>query len=157
MRIKELKPGDISTFSKIAKEIINGCSHYDKNTKKEELSVYSEKFLHENRKAAKNVYFLVFEGKEVIGFCHGYFDSGTFWLNWLGILPAFRRQGKAAEVLKFLESYLLDRGVHKIWFDTIVTNKESIKFFQKHGYHKFTTLRNHWCGFDYFLWEKFLK
>jgi len=57
----------------------------------------------------------------------------------------------------FLESSVHQRDCHKVWCDTKVDNVQSISLLISLGYTKVATLKNHWYGLDYYLWEKLIN
>lgn len=141
----------LSTF---IPEIIKNVIYYNDAAKKQECKEYQ---LYNIRKLLidKNHIFLISTDKtHLTGFLHGYKDMGTFWINWIGVFPNFRKQGIGCDLIGSLEKRVRRHNIHKIWFGTIMYNTPAIKFFTNCGYHIITNLRRHWYKSDFYIWEK---
>ena len=156
MKISKIDKKDIIKFSNLAQEVIINTPYYNKLAKENEIKKYNQ----ENSKIRLNdpmFLDIAAKGKNKIeGFCSGYYYAGTFWIDWIGVSKKSRKKGLATQILNFLESYLLNYGVHKIWFDTRTDNKESNSLFKKLRYKKIVLLKNHWYNQDFYLWYKLI-
>ena len=154
--IEFLKKRDAANFSRLARGVIAATDYYSKTAKRHEAANYRAEKVVEKLLGRKYLHLCAkLEGK-MVGFCDGYFDLGIFWVDWIGVEKGFRRKGIATRMLKFLEKKLKRGKAHKIWFDSRISNRESIGLFKKLGYRKIAFLRNHWYGQDFYLWEKFI-
>jgi len=156
MEVSYLEPKDVKEFSELALQIISQTTYYSPLALETEMKKFIPLVILEKLKD-KNYLFCVLKNQnKILGFSSGYFDLGTFWIDWIGSAPSFRRSGVASQLLAFQEKYLQTQGVHKIWFDTRTENKESLALFEKLGFRKICFLEKHWYEQDFYLWEKFL-
>ena len=93
---------------------------------------------------------------KVVGFVFGSINTGMLHLMWLGVDSEYRKLGVAEKLIKKAEIWAKGR-VHKIWFDTRINNKESVPLAKKLKYKKAATLRKHYYGQDFYIWEKLVK
>lgn len=70
-------------------------------------------------------YFLFYDDeKEPIGFSSGCLqDAYTFFMEWSGILPAYRRQGLYSAFLAKLLAYLKELGIERVTSNHMGTNR----------------------------------
>ena len=82
-----------------------------------------------------NAVFLVAEKEGcLIGSAFGTHDGRKGWINRVAVLPAKRRKGIAAALVREVEKRLKEKGVCIIACLVEEWNKESLNFFQKVGY-----------------------
>lgn len=158
MKISLLKKKEIRGFCSLVKKVIAGTPYYSRSAKKGETRKFTPRFV-ENSMAESGglfrpLYISAIEDKKHLGFCVGYIYGGTFWIDWIGVERRSRRKGVASSLYDFLKRELRRRGAHKLWCDTIVTNRESIALFRGLGFRRAALLKNHWYGHDYYIWEK---
>lgn len=79
--------------------------------------------------------------------------DGVGTVNWLYVLPEYRKKGIARKMLSKVEKDFLKRGCHKL----IVTSEIASGFYRKIGYKREGLLKNHWWGKDFYIFSKFLK
>lgn len=79
--------------------------------------------------------------------------DGIGTVNWLYILPEYRKKGIARKMLSKVEKEFIQKGCHKL----IVTTEISGSFYRKIGYKKEGLLKNHWWNKDFYIFSKFLK
>lgn len=155
LKIRRFRSGEAAPVAKLARSVIHAVPYYKPEMRWGEAGQYTAAQV--ASRARKGQVFLVAREKgRVVGFCHGYDDLGTFWLNWIGVSPTARKSGIAHKLMARLERVARKQGAHKLWFDTIVQNREASRFFRGHGYRRVARLNRHWHGDDYLLWEKFL-
>lgn len=157
MKIAKLRKKEIKAFSIIVSEIIKKIPYYSSEAKKSEIKKFSPSQLRLKMADKNNILLTAEDGKSIIGFCTGYFDAGTFWVDWLGVKNGYRHHGVAHKFSTFLLKILKAHQVHKVWFDTRTNNKESIDFITKLGFRKVATLHKHWYKQDFNLWYKFIR
>lgn len=153
--INPLNEKDVKEFSKLATEVISKTPYYSQNAKKHELKKFEVKCLKQKIKDKNNCYVTAKVNNKIVGFCYGYFDAGTFWLEWIGVGKEFRRKGIATSMIMFAHKKLKSR-VHKIWNDSRSNNKEAVAFFKKLKFEKVAHIKNHWYKQDFCLWQKFI-
>ncbi len=147
---------DIPSVSSIARKIIGATSYYTNEAREAECDKFNEENLQSILKNENAIVHVAKDGDDVIGFIYGYFDCGTFWADWVGVLAEYRRKGVAFSLMRKLEMILRETKTHKVWCDTRSDNKESNALLQKLGFERVAHLKNHWYKQDYYLWEKFL-
>ena len=79
--------------------------------------------------------------------------DGVGIVNWLYVLPEYRKEGIARKMLSKVEKIFLQRGCHKL----VVTSEIASDFYRKIGYKKEGLLKNHWWGKDFYIFSKVLK
>jgi ribosomal protein S18 acetylase RimI-like enzyme len=156
MEIAVLKDKYLEEYSKFVAKIIFNIPYYSNLSKKEEIKKFSSLNLRKNIKDKNKLYICAIEDKKIIGFVCGYFDAGTFWIDWIGISQRFRNKGVAENLENYLEKILRKSKIHKIWCDSRTNNKEVINLFKKLGFRKITKISKHWYKLDFYLWEKLL-
>ena len=154
MEIKTLTKKELSDYSNLAKKIILNTNYYTEHAKREESEKFSEESLEKKIKDRNNLFVFAEEDKKLIAFFNGQYDSGTFWANWLGVDPTYRNKGITEKILFYVNCELERNNVHKVWFDTLVNNKEAVGLVKKLGFKKIGRLNNHWHNQDFYLWEK---
>ncbi|MCC7574397.1 GNAT family N-acetyltransferase [Candidatus Woesearchaeota archaeon] len=157
MRIKILKENRINEYSKLARETISESKYYNENAKKSEIQKLGINQIKKDLKNKNNIFIYVENQKEIIAFCNGYKEHGLFWINWIGVKETHRKKGVAKKIIHYLEEEMKKKNIHKIWFDTLIKNEESVQLIKKLKYKKVSTLKNHWYNQDFYLWEKIIN
>lgn len=147
---------EIEEFCQLVRIVISNTPYYTDTAKSQELEEYTFAVVSKNLSDKTHEYFAAYVGKKMVGFLHGRYDMGTFWINWIGVDDGFRKHGVASKMIGHIEKYMRGKRVHKIWLDTKQNNFVSISFFLKHGYRIVATMNNHWYNADFYLWEKLL-
>lgn len=157
MKIELLKNTEIENFSKFAKDTIGQASHYSLLARKEEIKKFSKKNILDNIKYREYLYAVAKNGNDIVGFSCGYFDAGTFWIDWICVGKDYQRKGIAKNIFEFLIKTAKKHKVHKIWCDTRITNKNAISLMKKIKFKRIGLLKKHWYGQDFYFWEKILS
>lgn len=64
-----------------------------------------------------------FEGENLVGWCHGWFDGpAQFYMANSAVLPEYRRQGVYSALVKVMVEEVSRRGVSKIFSHHVATN-----------------------------------
>lgn len=79
--------------------------------------------------------------------------DGIGVVNWLYVLPEYRKKGLAGKLLSKAEKEFLQTYCHKV----VVTTEIASGFYRKIGYKKEGLLKNHWWGKDFYIFSKVLK
>jgi len=79
--------------------------------------------------------------------------DGVGVVNWLYVLPEYRKKGLAGKLLSKVEKEFLQKDCHKV----VVTTEIASGFYRKIGYKKEGLLKNHWWGKDFYIFSKVLK
>lgn len=82
--------------------------------------------------------FLCKEAGEIVGLCSYYQQEDDppdrFWVGWIGVLPAFRRQGMGRTMLEWVEQQMRARGGVHSWVYTERKNVGAMEFYADAGY-----------------------
>ncbi|MFC2088254.1 GNAT family acetyltransferase [Calditrichota bacterium] len=71
---------------------------------------------------------------KVIASVMGGYEGHRGWINYLAVLPEYRGNGFAREIMKVVEQKLKNIGCPKINLQIRSSNKEVIKFYERIGY-----------------------
>lgn len=157
IKISKLKEPDVPAYYKLIRRVILGTPYYSKWAKKEESTGYTLAWLKVGIKDKNRKLFLIAkDDNKAVGFLFGVVGTGMLHLYWAGVDPKYRKQGIASQLMRKAEQWAKGK-VHKIWFDTRTTNRESIPLAKKLKYHKAAILRKHYYGQDFYIWEKSVK
>ncbi len=135
------------------RDTIEPLTFYNERARRAELARYTADGLRALIAAAPQSVIVARDGGQLVGFCVSRFDDGTIWLSWFGTAVHARGRGIGAALLAALAEALPSRGAHKIWCDSRVENAASRSVLERFGFRRVTTLKNHWYGQDYYLWE----
>ena len=157
MKVRIAKSKDIHSLSKFYKDIISSNPYYSKQAINKESKRFSIPNLTKEFRDKDNLYIITQEGNDIIGARNGYYEAGMFWCDWCVVHPLCRRKGVSKALMTFLENKLKKEGLHKIWCDSRTNNKESKIALKRMGFNRITTIKNHWYGQDFILWQKLLR
>lgn len=141
-------------LSRMFRQIVSGLPYYNEIAKSAEIAKYSPELLRASVSERPDSVLIARDGPKLAGFCFSEDDDGTVWLAWFGVHPSYRRQGIGRALLQKLEEVTRNRNLHKIWCDCRTENEASKAVLSLHGYVELCTVRNHWYGQDFILWEK---
>ncbi|MEO6316381.1 MAG: GNAT family N-acetyltransferase [Chitinophagaceae bacterium] len=148
-------PQDAEQLAAVLTTLINDIPHYNALAKQHETSRYSPAALLTKINDDRYAVIIAHMGDAIVGFCLSRFDDYTIWLEWFGVIAANRGKGITRQLLNKLEESVAERSCHKIWCDCRTTNQAAIHLLTGAGYAQLATIRNHWYGQDFILWEKF--
>lgn len=155
--VRGLKRENASRYARLVSRVILGTAMYSRRAREQEAQNHSARSVRAQLPRRSNIFLEAVRAGTLEGFCFGSIYGGVMWVEWLGTERRSRGQGVAQHLLLSLESRLRTKKVRKIWLDTRTNNNPSIALFRSLGYRKVGTLRSHWYGHDYFIWEKRLK
>jgi ribosomal protein S18 acetylase RimI-like enzyme len=135
-------------------EIVVSLPYYNEVAKTAEIAKYAPALLRESVLKHPDSVLVAKNGREIVGFCFSEDDDGLVWLAWFGVHHSYRRRGIGVALLRKLEEVARDRRSHKIWCDCRTENEASKLVLSTYGYVELCTVRNHWYGQDFILWEK---
>lgn len=154
IEIREATQTECFQLSQVIESVIRDIPYYNDLAKKSEISKFQPFDLEEKIKQDSHSIVIAQFGDKIVGFCLSRFDDNLIWLEWFGILEAYRGKGIANLLLDELEKTIIIRQCHKIWCDCRTSNKASIHILTNHGYKQLVTIPNHWYKQDFILWEK---
>jgi ribosomal protein S18 acetylase RimI-like enzyme len=141
-------------LSAMFRQIVISLPYYNEIAKRSEIAKYSPELLRASVSEFPASVLVAREEGKLVGFCFNKDDDGLVWLAWFGVHPSYRRQGVGLALLQKLEESARHRGSHKIWCDCRTENEASRAALSNYGYVELCTVRNHWYGQDFILWEK---
>jgi ribosomal protein S18 acetylase RimI-like enzyme len=151
-----MKTSEAEALSSLFRQVVTLLPYYNETAKNSEIKKYSPRLLRESTAADPESALVAKQDGQLLGFCLSRYDDGLIWLEWFGVHPAHRRKGVASALLRALEKKARKR-THKIWCDCRTENGPSIEILTAHQYQQLCTLRNHWYGQDFILWEKLVS
>ncbi|MFJ5282380.1 GNAT family acetyltransferase [Pseudomonas sp. NPDC088429] len=83
---------------------------------------------------ADELFFVALRDEEVIGTVMGGYDGHRGWLYSVAVLPAHRREGLGAKLVRHAEDALIARGCMKINLQIISANASVAAFYEALGY-----------------------
>lgn len=152
--IAHMEDHDAESLNLLFRRVVEALPYYNQTAKQTELRKYSATLLREAAQTDPGSVLVAKIGPELVGFCLSENDDGLIWLAWFGVHPKFRRQGIGAALLDKLEDVARSAQSHKIWCDCRTENETSKVSLRNNGYVELCTVRNHWYGQDFILWEK---
>lgn len=155
--VAPMRSEDAQGISDLITSIIQSLDYYNERARTEEVNKYSPSKLTDSIIEDPDSILVARDDSGVLGFCISRYDDGVIWLAWFGVNPVCRQKGIGSQLLVALDETLPKRRAHKIWCDTRTENLTAQGVLRKAGYSKIGTLKNHWYGQDFFLWEKHPK
>ena len=146
--------GEANELNHLFVRIVEALPYYNDTAKRSEIAKYSAESLRESAEKEPDSVLVARVGEQIVGFCFSESDDGLVWLAWFGVDPSFRNQGVGSQLLTKLEDTVRSGRSHKIWCDCRTENEASKVALARHGYVQLCTVRNHWYGQDFILWEK---
>lgn len=145
---------DCEALSQVVAAVVRAIPYYNETAKRDEVEKFSADAL--RQKIADDPHSVLVARIEnaIAGFCLSRFDDYTVWLEWFGVAETYRGRGLAHLLLNKLNETAAPRGCHKIWCDCRTENKAAVHLLSHHGYRQLVTIKNHWYGQDFILWEK---
>ena len=153
-QIRRMAPEDAAAVAELFRCIVESLPYYTDFAKSSEIGKYSAQLLRESCATDPDSVLVAVQGDRIVGFCISRYDDSLIWLSWFGVHPSHRRQGIGSALLSALEAIVCQGRSHKIWCDCRTENIESKTALEHHHYTRLCTVRNHWYGQDFILWEK---
>ena len=147
---------DLVKIEGLVRDVIDSLPYYNQIAKKNELLKYTASELLKKTAEDSHSVIVAMKNKEVVGFCLNRIDDCLIWLEWFGVREDMRRKGLGRKLIEHLESTAKIRNAHKVWCDCRTENIKSVNFFITSNYLPVCTLKNHWYGQDFIIWEKTL-
>jgi ribosomal protein S18 acetylase RimI-like enzyme len=136
--------------------ILMGSPYYNDRAKSAELAKYSPALLASSVTDEPDSVLVAKVGSTLAGYCLSRKDDELIWLSWFGVLADHHRRGVGTALLRKLDSVAQQSKVHKIWCDCRTENVSAKFALMGHGFQPLCTVKNHWYGQDFILWEKFV-
>ncbi len=127
---------------------------YDKKTRRRIVERHTLKHLLIARYKPGRIMFLALYDNTCVGvLLASHSSDGIGIINWIYVLPKFRKKNIAKKLLSRIEKEFVHFGCHKL----IVTTEVAQAFYRKIGYLEEAVLKRHWWQKDFYLFYKFLK
>jgi RimJ/RimL family protein N-acetyltransferase len=152
--VRRMRLGEEVALNKLFLSVVKELPYYNETAKSSEISKYTPELLKQRVAEDPDSVLVAHEAGKLIGFCFSNMDDGLVWLAWFGVHPAYREHGVGRALLQSLDETVHSRGSHKIWCDCRTENEASKVVLARNGYTALCTVRNHWYGQDFILWEK---
>ena len=152
--VGRMRAGEADDLNRLFTRTLEALPYYNETAKRSEAAKYSAKLLRESTENDPDSVLVARIDDQIVGFCFSKGDDGLVWLAWFGVHPSFRRQGIGSQLLLKLDETVRSGRSHKIWCDCRTENEASKVALRRHGYVELCTVRNHWYGQDFILWEK---
>lgn len=152
--IERMSVGQAVAVSELFAFVVNGLPYYNDAAKRSEIAKYGPEELRASIAEDPDSVLIAKSDAEFLGFCISRSDDSLIWLSWFGVHPNYRNQGIASELLSAFEGSVAAGRSHKIWCDCRTENLASKIILSSRGYIPLCTVRNHWYGQDFILWEK---
>ncbi|QEL16497.1 GNAT family acetyltransferase [Limnoglobus roseus] len=124
MQIRHYHDADLSAVIALWNEVLPpSAPHNDPATS------IRNKLAHE-----RDLFFVADAAGEVVGTVMGGYDGHRGWIYSVAVHPGHRRQGIGGQLLRRMESALVERGCLKINLQVRATNAGVIPFYQSLGY-----------------------
>lgn len=154
--IRAMRPSEAGTVSALMSEVISKATLYNQRARKHEAAKYTAQHLADLAKAWKHGVLVATIDNHIAGFVVAQDQDETVWVSWLGVSEQARGHGLASLLLGKLEARAKRDGFPKIWCDSRTENTPIRLLLTKRNYSSLCTIRAHWYGQDFMLWEKFL-
>jgi len=135
-------------------EVLRLIPYYNELTKRDEPRKYTLEKLRTRLRDDSYSISVAEDDTGLLGFAFTRFDDYVIWIEWFGVSPRSRRRGVGSAILQELVRTAPMRKAHKVWCDSRTTNEPVKATFHKNGFREVATLRNHWYGQDFILWER---
>ena len=139
MRIRNARDTDITELSAI-RSLEWGSQEYWV----ERISKYMKRKPGPMQALAERVVLVAVDSKQIVGFAAAHLTTRyncDAELQWINVMPDFKQQGVASELLKAILDWLVKRDVRKVCVDVSPENITAEKFYAKHGAER---LNEHW-------------
>lgn len=152
--VELLSAQDAQSASVLIRQVIATTRYYNVRARREETEKYTRESLRASTAKDPHSVIVAKVAGEVVGFCLSKYDDGLVWLSWFGVHPDWRRRGIGTALLRALERTARTRRCHKLWCDCRASNKESKSVLSQFGFRRICSVKNHWYGQDFILWDR---
>lgn len=154
INIRRASEGDLNVLHDIFKKLVNSLAYYNDQAKQNEIKKYSVEELKHKINEDPDSVLVAEEDRNILGFCFSRLDDMLIWIEWFGVVEPARKKGVARSLVAHLESTANGRNAHKVWCDCRTENMKSINLLSTSGYQPICTVKKHWYGQDFILWQK---
>jgi len=108
------------------------------------IAGYMNAELHPQQALSQRVVFLAAENETVLGFIAGHLTtrfSCDGELQWINVVPAYRRTGMATELLRVLAAWFIEQDAFNICVNAAIDDATGQRFYKRNGAED---LSDHW-------------
>lgn len=159
-KIKKLNKSNVSQLHRLLNIVFDSLAdkYYPRALLKKYKQRYSKKYLQSKLSAENTIALGAYNKNELIGFIFGdYTIYHTFFLNWVGVQPAYRKSATFTALMRNLEKIVRLKKIYKIYGYTYIGNKKAVNIYQKMGYKVEGILKVHFDGADFYLLAKVFR
>jgi ribosomal protein S18 acetylase RimI-like enzyme len=149
-----MEPNEAEHAASVFRDIVDSLPYYNVHARAAEIAKYSAPALLEAQAEDPDSVLIARVHGEIAGICISRLDDTLIWLSWFVVDPRYRRMGVGVSLIERLEESVRARKIHKIWCDCRTDNPASKALLIRQGFEPLCTVRNHWYGQDFILWEK---
>ena len=152
--VDRMQPHEAEALAHLFAAVLNSLPYYNEISKAAEISKYLPASLRASTEKDPDSVIVARTTGRIVGFCLSHNDDGVVWLSWFGVDAEYRKMGIGSALLTKLEETVRNGRSHKIWCDSRTDNEASKDVLNRQGYLPLCTVKNHWYGHDFILWEK---
>lgn len=152
--VSGMRADEAEAVEDLFRTVVSPLTYYNQRALAEEVAKYRAARLSKMVQEDPDAILVARSETGLMGFCLSSYDDGLLWLAWFGVSLDARGLGVGTKLLEALEESAPRRRAHKVWCDTRTSNEASARVLERAGYSRIATLRNHWYGQDFYLWEK---
>jgi ribosomal protein S18 acetylase RimI-like enzyme len=156
VHVNSMAGNEADELSALFTSVLNSLPYYNSAAKSGEQAKHTSDALRRAAAVDPEAVLLARIAGRLAGFCFSNGDDRTVWLSWFGVHPDCRKSGVGTALLERLEIRAHNLRSHKIWCDSRTDNEPSARLLRHQGYSQVCTLKRHWYGQDFFIWEKFV-
>lgn len=153
IQLRRMRLGEAAAASRLMRKVIKSLPISPRECYGE-LAKYTAACLRRMIKRDAHAVVVAVEDERIVGFCVSRPDDGLLLLEWYGVHPERRGLGIGRLLLEHLLGTAGRRGCHKLWCDSNTNNRASHRLLSSLGFEPFATVKNHWYGEDFILWER---
>lgn len=154
IQLRRMRSDEAVSTSRLMRKVIRSIPICSARERCGEAAKYPAAMIRALVKDDPDAVLVAIADEHVVGFCVSRRDDGLLLLEWYGVDPAWRAHGIGKQLLERVVTTAGRRGCHKIWCDSNMGNKASHRLLVSLGFQPFATVKNHWYGEDFILWER---
>jgi ribosomal protein S18 acetylase RimI-like enzyme len=152
IRLLSDHPTSIRSVAKLLKQNVLRLPYTQEAIERELAKYTPHELVNRIHQNPLDILIALYEGQPVGVLIHRE-DAGTRWIEWLVVDLNYRRLGIGNKLLSELINIAAYSPFHKIWLDTRTENTSAKRFFEAFGFRHLVTIKQHWYGLDYDLYE----
>lgn len=98
--------------------------------------------------------YLIYADEEIVGFLSYSIMYERAEINYIFVLPEFRKNKIASKLLEKMNEELLEKKIETVTLEVRITNEEAINLYQKNGFKIVSVRKNYYQDADGYLMVK---